>query len=67
MTTTDRRLRPELIAIIEDGAHSIPPETWVKYFEDVEARLRPLDEPSPAEVRAAVEAAISRVRDDVNE
>jgi crotonobetainyl-CoA:carnitine CoA-transferase CaiB-like acyl-CoA transferase len=67
MTTTDRRLRPELIAIIEDGAYSIPPETWATYFEDVEARLHPLDEPSPAEVRAAVRAAISRVRDDVNE
>jgi hypothetical protein len=67
MTTTDRRLGPELIAIIEGGAHSVPPETWATYFEDVEARLRPLDEPSPAEVRAAVAAAISRVRHDVNE
>jgi hypothetical protein len=63
-TTTDRRLSVEQIAMIEDGAHSIAPELWASYFEDVEVRLRPLDEPSPAEVRAAVAAAIARLRDD---
>jgi hypothetical protein len=39
-TKTDRRLSVEQIAMIEDGAHSIAPELWATYFEDVEARLR---------------------------
>lgn len=34
MTTTDRRLSVEMIAVIEDGAHSVPPETWATYFAE---------------------------------
>jgi hypothetical protein len=59
-----RRLGPELLAIIEDAAHYVRPDWRDVFLSDVQDRLRPLDQPDYAHVRAAVQAALSRLRDD---
>jgi hypothetical protein len=64
MTTTIRRLGPELLAIIERAMRDVPSHMRDLFLTDVQDRLRPLDQPDYAHVRAAVQAALSRLRDD---
>ncbi len=59
MTDTDRRLGPELLAIIEDAACYVPPDRRDIFLTDVRDRLRPLEQPDYIHVRNAVAAARS--------
>jgi transposase InsO family protein len=54
-----RDLLAEVVAIVEAAACHVPPVRRDEFFSDVVARLRPLDEPDYANVRAATAAALT--------
>jgi hypothetical protein len=49
----------DVVAIVEAAACHVPPVRRDEFFSDVVARLRPLDEPDYANVRAATAAALT--------